>query len=331
MSYLKTSSKGLLKKTLFQLKLYRFNSLKNRCYILMYHMVPDTPTGFYAEVKKSDFEFHIKHLAENYNIISLTEYVRRVKNNESLRGCVVITFDDGFKDNYVNAYPILKKYNVPATIFLLAGRIEDGAPPWFIKFRYMFMMTEKETLDIKLGEQSFHLPLTSRDEKKTASSIIMSHLQKVMDKERLEYISKLEESLKMNDFGGLNDIMMIWDEIKEMADNNIEFGAHTINHQVLSRLSYSKAEEEIASSKILIEEKTGIKMTTFAYPFGKNDLYNEDTINILKKLSFECSVTTEIGPADHSSDLFQIPRCFQGVVRLQDLYWEPYSLSIGSY
>ncbi len=331
MSSFKTNSKEVIKKGLFQLKFYRLNALKNRCYILMYHMIPDTPTGFYPEVSKTDFEIHIAHLAANYNIISLTEYVRRIKNNESLKGCVVITFDDGFKDNYVNAYPVLKKYNVPATIFLLAGRIEDGLPPWFIKFRYMFMMTEKEILDIKLGEQSFHLSLHSRDERKTGSSIIMNHLQKSEDDKRLEYISKLEDGLEIDDFSGLDNIMMTWDEIKEMADNNIEFGAHTINHPVLSRLPYSKAQEEIAASKTLIEDKIGRKMTTFAYPFGKRDMYNKDTIEILKKLSFECSVTTEIGPADHTSNLFQIPRCFQGVVRLQDFYWEPYSLSVGSY
>ena len=74
MQDLKTNSKKIVKKILFQSKLYRLNILKNRCYILMYHMIPDTPTGFYAEVSKKDFEIHIAHLAANYNIISLTEY-----------------------------------------------------------------------------------------------------------------------------------------------------------------------------------------------------------------------------------------------------------------
>ena len=108
----KHKSKEVIKKALFKSKLYRINALADRCYILMYHMVPQSPTGFYPEMSKDDFQVHIEHLSANYNIISLTEYVKRVRENKSLKGCVVITFDDGFKDNYTNAYPILKKYDV---------------------------------------------------------------------------------------------------------------------------------------------------------------------------------------------------------------------------
>jgi len=321
----KNNSKELIKKALFKSKLYRLNSMANRCYILMYHMVPKTPTGFYAEVSKNDFEIHIAHLAKNYNIISLTEYVKKVRENETLRGCVVITFDDGFKDNYLNAYPILKKYNVPATTFLLTGRIEDGEAPWFIKFRYMFMKTTKSHLKISFNDVSFDLSMKSNIEKKTASTKIMLYMQKLPDEQRLELLDIIDKELKVDDYTEIEDTMLTWDEIKEMSDNKIEFGAHTMNHPILSRISFSKAEEEITKSKIIIEEKLGKQVSTFAYPFGKNDQYNDDTIKILKKLSFDCSVTTESGPTNHKSDLFEISRCFQGVVRLHDCYWKPYS------
>ena len=84
-------------------------------------MIVDEPNGFYPETSTSDFEKQIFHLAKNYKIISLDKIVDRIKNRRSLRRCVAITFDDGFRDNYEIAYPILKKYNVPATIFLTTG------------------------------------------------------------------------------------------------------------------------------------------------------------------------------------------------------------------
>lgn len=322
---LKSRSKVMVKKALFHSKLYTLNKLTNRCYIIMYHMVPETPTGFYAEVSKRDFETHIAYLAANYNIISLTDYVRKVKNNEPLKGCVVITFDDGFLDNYTNAYPILKKYNVPATIFLLAGRIEDGKPPWFIKFRYMFLKTTKLELNICIANQEFNLPLGSMVQKKEASTHIMLFLQKLEDTKRVECFLQVEEALGVKDYSEIEHVMMSWNNVCEMADNKIDFGAHTINHPVLSRLSFSSAEDEIAASKEMIENKIGRKANTFAYPFGKKDQYKNDTIKILKRLSFECSVTTEPAPADHKSNLFEIPRYFQGQVRLHDFFWEPHS------
>jgi len=323
--------KEIIKKILFNVRFYKLNAMLNRCYIIMYHMIPEKPEGFPGEVTKGDFETHIAHLARNYTIISLNEFVGKIRKRESLAGCVVITFDDGFKDNYQNAYPVLKRYNAPATIFLTTGRIEDGEAPWFIKFRHLFMKTEKSYLKFSLNDVMLDLPLATRMEKKAAATKVMLHLQKLPDSQRIEIADKLCKELAVDDSKEIEGLMLSWDEIREMSENGIDFGAHTINHPVLSRLPVGKAEEEIAQSKLIIEKKLGRQVTSFAYPFGKKDQYNEDTIKILKKLSFDCAVTTELGPTDLNADLFEVNRCFQGVVRMHDLYWEPYSLTIGSY
>lgn len=100
----------------FSRKLGRYAS------ILMYHSI-GTNTAFFS-VTNDMFDRQMKYLASsNFNILKLSELVRRMQSGESIAGCVCVTFDDGYKDNYTNAFSILKKYNIPATIFLTTGHI----------------------------------------------------------------------------------------------------------------------------------------------------------------------------------------------------------------
>jgi peptidoglycan/xylan/chitin deacetylase (PgdA/CDA1 family) len=328
---MKAAIKKSIKTLLFKSRAYKINAFLNRCNILMYHMVVDKPTGFYPEIATADFEKHIRHLSKNYTFISLDELVRRMKNNQSLRGCVVLTFDDGFKDNYTTAFPILKKYNAPATIFLTTGRIEDGKPPWFVKTRHVFMQTQKEEIDYTLDNKKMVLPLRTRHERFESATRVMAHLKNCPDNNmRQDIISRLEEELYGKEFTQLDGLMLTWDQIREMAEHQISMGAHTINHPVLSSINRADMEKEILTSKEIIEEKIHQPVTTFAYPFGKKEHYNTDSIDILKKLSIECAVTTEFGYNTHKNDLYQLNRYLQGIVKPYDFYWHPYSLS-GEY
>ena len=87
--------------------------------------------------------------------------------------------------------------------------------------------------------------------------------------------------------------MLTWDQIKEMAENDISFGAHTVNHPVLSRIPLNKAEYEIVESKKRIEENIGKPVTSFAYPFGKKSQYSSALFPILRDFEFKCAVRTE--------------------------------------
>lgn len=300
--------KRLLKQLLFTAKAYRLNALLNRFYIIPYHMIVDKPNGFYPETSTRDFEKQIVHLVKNYKVISLDEMVARVKRRDSLRRCVAITFDDGFRDNYENAYPILRKYNVPATIFLTTGYIDSRKAPWFIKLRYIFMQTAKTHFHLSHNGTIISHPMHTKDEKFAASDKAMAYLKKCPDEERLPLLDRLCEQLGVNEFEGLNDLMLTWDQIKEMAEHRISFGAHTVNHPILSRTSMEIAAREIQESKRTIEEKLKKPVTSFAYPFGKKSQYSPEIFSILQELQFKCAVTTESKPNTHRVNLFELNR-----------------------
>lgn len=97
--------------------------LKDRAVILMYHSIEDRP-GHFNSVAPDNFEKQMQYLASHsYAVISLSELVERLLQKRSIERCVVITFDDGFRNNYSNVFPILKKYKFPATIFVTTGWI----------------------------------------------------------------------------------------------------------------------------------------------------------------------------------------------------------------
>jgi len=313
--------KNVLKQFLFKTKLYHLNCIFNKFYVLPYHMVTAQPNGFYPETSIDLFERQIAHLAKNYKVMPLDEIVERVKKREHLRGCVAITFDDGFKDNYKNAYPILKKYKVPATIFLTTGSIENKTAPWFIKLRYLFMKTDKTHLRLSLDQpissgQQVTFPLQTRQEKFAASEKVMTYIKNCPDTQRLQLLDRLCTELAVNDLKELDDLMLSWDEIKEMSEQKISFGAHTVSHPILTRIPLTTVEEEILQSRQTIEGRIGKQVTGFAYPFGKEPQYSPDMFAILDKLHFNYAVTTKLGSNNYHTELFALDR------------WGPWELSL---
>lgn len=305
-------AKQRIKKIASSFNLYKLNNLQEKFHIIPYHMVTSSPNCFFPAISTQLFERQLRHFAKYYHLVSLEEIVTRVRTGKSIRKCVAITFDDGFLDNYTEAYPLLKKYNSPATIFLTTGSIETGEVPWFIKFRYMFMKTKKTFFQIILTEPKSFIIRTPQ-QKFRASQEIMNHLRGVSDHKRVFWFNWLKSALEVNDFSELSGTMLNWKQIKEMSQNGLSFGAHTVSHPILTQVSLEQARKEILKSQKAIETALDKEVTTFAYPFGKRKQYSEEIKSILKKAVFQCAVTTEPGVNDKSADFFELKR---------DIPWE---------
>ena len=181
--------------------------------ILMYHIVDDTPKPEPNWVKPELFDHQMAYLKKNrYKVISLQEYVDAVKEQKRLpRRSVVITFDDGYEDNYRNAFPILKKYNFPATIFLVSSWVDTKG------FLTVAQIHEMHSAGIDFGAHSRthpHLPSLSNEEQEK---------EIVLSKKELE--EKLGRPIKLMayPFGGHNE------QIKQIVKNSGYDAAVTTN------------------------------------------------------------------------------------------------------
>jgi len=305
-----TNLRYLLKKILFRAGLYRINKLRNEAYILPYHMIVDKSCGFYPETPLNVFEAQIAHVAKNYSVLPLDEIADRLKFHKSVRGLMAITFDDGFADNYTKAYPLLVKYGLPSTIFLTTGAIDTGDAPWFLKIRYAFMRTRKRIIKLPLNKDGTELRLGSPHERYKASELVMRYLRTCHNAERIRFLMELWAALDIADFEGMGRLMLKWEEIREMSANGVSFGAHTVTHPIMTRISKEAAEEEMRTSKQRIEDLIGKPVTCFAYPFGKKGDCSSEVFGMAKELGFSCAVTSEAHVNRRDTNLFDLGRSY---------------------
>lgn len=278
---------------------------KNNVKILAYHKInDDSPNYLGLSVTVSSFEKQIKYLKRNYDLISLDEAVHLIQTKQKfLKDTMVITFDDGFKDNYINAFPIIKKYNIPATIFLAVEPVGFKKNLWFENIIDMITKTNKDSIDLKAFGLVKYLIKTIKQKEKVVTTIIKyaKQLDKVKRQKLIKYISK---ELEVN--ADESNQMLSWEEIIEMKENSVSFGAHTMSHSILTTIPIKETEYEILESKRVIEEKLKQKVSFFAYPNGSAKDFNQEIIEILKNSGFSCACTLIAGV--NNTDIFTLRR-----------------------
>lgn len=217
-------------------------SIMKRFIILMYHMVckPTTHKEARYACPPERLEQHLQYIkSSHYSVVSLNEIEQHLLLGKILPdNSVAITFDDGFEDNYTQAFSLLQKYNIPATIFLASGVI-GGSNKW---------MAGKDYPERK---------------------------------------------------------MLNWEQIKEMRDYNISFGAHTVSHPKLPELDTLSASDEIIQSKNQIENQLGTPCLHFAYPYG---LFREETPDIVKNAELTLACSTRSGFNNRETNPFLLNR-----------------------
>jgi peptidoglycan/xylan/chitin deacetylase (PgdA/CDA1 family) len=248
---------------------------------------------------KDNFSKQMEYLSKNYNVISLKKFMEYKKNNEKIpKNTVVITFDDGYNDSYKNAYPILKKFDLPATIYLTTGYIGNDKIPWWDAIAYMILNTKVKSFEVEgLGKYVL-------GDRQKVINAIKNKFKNMKDKEKNVLIAKLSRVLNVTP--PKMSMFLNWKDIKAM--DNISFGAHTVNHPILTNIPLKEAESEIRDSKSIIEKYLGKKVLSFAYPNGHEEDLNRDIVRVLRKEGFENAVTYIPGWAN--SDPFKLKRVF---------------------
>ncbi len=306
----------------------------NSAVILIYHRV-DEPNRFpwaMTPTRIKNFEKEMEYLTNKYNVISLDFLEQIIREGRSIpRKAVVITFDDGFKDNYLNAYPILKKYNVPATIFITTGYIGSDELNWRDKVNYGIWNTSKEMFQ---AEHIGNIPLHTGLQRRIAASKIKTILEEMPKDNRCLYIEGLLRKLKVRISPELNkEFMLSWEEIREMNKNGIGIGSHSISHPVLTEISLEDAKKEIIESKRHIEEKLDKHVIAFAYPYGKSDSYNESIKEIVKTTGYTCAaICANFSPVKSDTDIYELERISSGRnAEIFKLYVSRFSFDLGLF
>jgi len=260
--------------------------------ILMYHRVDRNPDCLGLTVPPELFSLQLRYLKERFHLVSLKDAVRMLGEGSVDTRCCVITFDDGYRDNFETAVPLLTEHGVPATIFVTYEAIESGRFGWtaFDRTILNFPEAKLDLNDWGLGEY----PLESQSLREQAVSALHRQLKRQADSLKREVVGHVVS--KYGDESSAERTMMNWDEVRQLAEDDLfTIGAHTITHPILSRVSHDQAVHEIMDCKRLLEAKIGQSVDFFAYPNGGKEDINDDIKSIVKKSKYAAACTTISG------------------------------------
>lgn len=275
------------------------NVLGRRLTIVTYHRVTnknveDIESSLpYLFVSKSSFEAQIKFYKTFYNVIRLSDLNKYKKGTDLPNNSLIITFDDGYEDNYKIAFPILKKMKVPSTIYLTTDYIGTENIVWWDEIYYR--------LSILLNNGDINQYQNVDEELKNIIQKFSDNpVQLFSELSRLEKtgINRLIDSLRNITRGTSNFIQsnkfMTWEQAISMR-RCVEFGSHTCSHVSLAMVDAQRAQIELSNSRLIIRKSTGAKAISFAYPTGH---YLKNTSELVKKSGYEYALTLDGGIDD---------------------------------
>jgi peptidoglycan/xylan/chitin deacetylase (PgdA/CDA1 family) len=275
-----------------------------RFLVLCYHRVNDSGHPFFGGVPTRLFREQMRVLRDGFSVHSLHELVERAATGDVPPNAVAITFDDGYRDNYTNAYPILREFSLPATIYLVTDAVDHDRLIWHDRVFDAFHRTNALTVAFADTELALEHP----GQKHEALAKVLTTLRSSTPAIRDELIETLIERLGVGASQRPGWEKLTWDQIREMSANGVRFGGHTLDHPILSRLSEEEARRQIHGSKARIETQHDQPVTDFAYPNGRAVDFDATTKQILSDGGFCSAVTTEDGANDASSDPLALRR-----------------------
>lgn len=281
----------------------------NGVLILMYHSVVSEEISAFVDPNNSvtveQFESQLQFLKAHCNVISFAEMLAHTEANKPLpERAVVITFDDGYRDNLTLAAPLLEKHQLPATLFLCTGYVERAETQWIDQLYSAFQFRTQQTL--KFQSNNKHYDLLSETEMQQAHGVAVQQLLTAGLNKRTEILQAVKAQLQPNQ--KTPRLTLNWDEVRQLKGNypQFELGLHTRDHMDLTTLNKIDVETEIKRCQSDYEEALSAEVRFFSYPYGRN---NEAIRACTKTLGFEGAVITQPSAlVTKTTDRYALPR-----------------------
>lgn len=275
--------------------------------ILVYHRVLAQRDPFaIAPVDAAEFAAQMKLLKSCYRVISLDQLTSELDDERLGPGTVCVTFDDGYRDNFEVAFPILESLGLPAAIFLATDFISGKGTLWYDRVLNAFRHSGRP--DFSLPEAGMvREPLRILREGHHPAYRVLEWLKGFSPSERDSKIPRILEALGL-DAEPACDLMLDWDQVRAMRGRGIQFGAHTRSHPILSTVDNESNEIEILGSKRILESELEEPVRHFAYPNGRRGDYGEAAKAALRKGGFASALTTNPGINLQGQDRFEMLR-----------------------
>lgn len=280
--------------------------------ILMYHSVlpdPALQADSLGGIIHSEVEFRaqMELLARQYHPISLDEIVKRFHDGEDLpMRSVVVTFDDGYADNYEVAMPILDQCGIPAVFYATVDCVENRRLPWPSRLRFAFRNTRLTAWNDPLSKSWSLSDALHREEAFLAASDACCQLSGAPQE---EFIRRIEQELQTCLPVTSGSLMMTYDQLRALTLRGHIVGSHTMTHPNMAHVKQEEAQREFAESKQRLELQLGKPIRHFSYPCpALSPHWSEQTVEQSRTLGYETGVTTNSGLTRRGDNLLCLKR-----------------------
>lgn len=268
--------------------------------VLTYHRVTDLTPGFDTFTKivsatPAAFAEQMRFVGEHFDVVAMADVLAWLRGDGSLpRYPLLITFDDGYRDNLTRALPVLRRHGFPSVLFVATSCIGSRTPFHWDLTAHCFAHTTRAGADLPLVG-----PRAWTDDRSREAVMLrwMAVLKSVSDDEKEEAVRALPSVLEVvPDARAFEGLHLTWDEVREMAAAGVDIQAHTVNHPILTRVPLDRARAEAVGSKVQVEKEVGSPVRAFAFPNGSPCDSNPDLEAMLSAAGFEAAFILESGP-----------------------------------
>jgi peptidoglycan/xylan/chitin deacetylase (PgdA/CDA1 family) len=275
--------------------------------VLNYHRIGDGAASPYDRelwsATAEAFDAQVGFLARHCDVISPADLDDALARPGGRK--VLVTFDDGYIDNYQLAFPILRRHGVPATFFIATGFIDRPSVPWWDEIAWLVRNTQRPRLSLAPW---FGKPVAIGPRRTPAIRKLLSKYKSLPADDAEAMLASLRAAAGVAHPPGAPGHWMDWPMIREMADAGMTIGGHTMHHPVLSRLSPARQREEIEGCAARILAETGRPMEYFAYPVGNRWAFDHATQACLAAAGVRRAFSYYGGYATRAAPRFDVPR-----------------------
>lgn len=227
---------------------------------------PEAVGAILAELRKRRF-----------NLISLHELFRKLRDGEPLNRAVVFTIDDGYFDHASVGAPVFVEYDCPATICAVSGFLDGKIWLWWDQINYVFAQTRRKELTARLAGHEIPYTLDSPQARRQNSTALSFLCQDASQSDRLACMADLlrEADVELPAAPPPEFAPLTWDEARRLEKKGISFGPHTITHPILSRTSAEQSASEIEESWARLRAELQDPVPVFCYPHGRRRDYGD--------------------------------------------------------
>ena len=255
-------------------------------------------------------------LAQHYQFISLDEAVDVIAGRKAPpKNGLVLTFDDGYRNNVTEALPVLKKHGAPAAFFIATGFVETRESYWIDRLDYALQQAPEEARLIEALGKTYDLRNLDRPSLAEGYRRLRLGVKNSVpdDEQMLAEFDRISADLERAAGTSIRDIIDVdpyvavatWEQLSDVAANGVDIGSHTVNHCRLTGIEHDEVAKQLAESKQTLEQKLDRSCRHFCYPNGDHD---RSVAALVDKAGYISAVTTDNGLNRVGDDLMTLRR-----------------------